>query len=258
MSTAPQSLVAPEARLGRDVQIGHGTRIYPNAVIGDNCTIEDFCVIGHPSRGRWAGQPLQIGPNSAIRSHAVLYEGSQFGSRLETGHHVLIREGTVAGENLRIGSFSDIEGDCQIGDFCRFHGYVHVGRGSRIGHFVWLYSLTTLTNDPLPPSDVADPVKIEDGCVVAVGATLLPGTILKRGCFVSVGSTVEGHIPSGAVLRGNPGQIVSHVSLLRSLEHGVAHPWMGHYGHNYPDDAQARLAALQAQIVSDREAFVLQ
>ena len=104
----------------------------------------------------------------------MLYEGSEFGAGLQTGHHVLIREGTRAGRDLRIGSYSDIEGDCTIGDCGRFHGYAHVGRGSRIGNFVHLYSLTILLNDPLPPSNIMQPATLEDGVVVAVGATVMP------------------------------------------------------------------------------------
>ena len=106
MKNVPTSLVAPEARISRNVSIGYGTRIHANCEIAENCTIGDFCIIGHPARGRWAGQPVRIGAHSIIRSHCVLYEGSQFGSRLEMGHHVLIREATVAGENRPGGDFA--------------------------------------------------------------------------------------------------------------------------------------------------------
>lgn len=244
--------ISPQARIGARVQVGHGSRIHGSAVIGDDSVIGDFCIIGHPAGGRWKSQPLVLGSNAVIRSHTILYEGSTFGPRLETGHHVLLREGTRAGENLRLGSFSDIEGDCEVGDFNRLHSYAHVGRGSRIGHFNWIYSLTTLTNDPLPPSDVHAPVTIEDGCVVAVGAVLLPGSVLRTGCFVTAHCTAGGEIPPGAVVSGNPGRVVSHVTLLCDLANGLRHPWMCHFAAAYPAHAQERIADLQQTIEASR------
>jgi len=256
MTDTLQSLIDPKAKLGRRVQIGHGARIYGSAHIGDDCQLGDHCIIGHPAGGRWSNQPVVLGSGATIRSHSVIYEGSEFGPKLETGHHVLIREGTIAGPNLRVGSFSDLEGDCTIGDFCRFHSYTHVGRGSRIGHFVWLYSLTTLTNDPLPPSDLVAAVVLEDGVVVCVGATLMPGTILRRGAYVSAQSTVSGEVPAGAVVSGPQGRIVSHVSFVMNLEHGIRHPWMGHFSSHYPEEAQPRLRQLREAILAGRDEFV--
>ena len=51
-----------------------------------------------------------IGPNSNIRSHTVIYQGATFEEKLETGHHSLIRENIHAGKNLRVGSYSELEG----------------------------------------------------------------------------------------------------------------------------------------------------
>lgn len=252
-----ETWIAPEAKIGRNVTVGLGTRIYPRVEIGDNTTIDDCCVIGRPAGGSFAGCLLSIGAGSVIRSHTVLYEGSRLGERFEVGHHSLIREGTRAGTNLKVGSFSDIEGDCEIGDYCRFHGYVHIGRGSQIGHFVWLYSITTLTNDALPPSDLAMPVRIEDGVVVCVGALMYPGAVIRRGAFISAGAHVRGEVPAGAVISGLDGRIVSHVTLLAHLESGTRHPWMRHFGHYYPPEAQSRIAALLDQILADRAALQL-
>jgi acetyltransferase-like isoleucine patch superfamily enzyme len=250
-----EQLISPQATIGANVQIGELTRVYPNVVIGDNTTVDTHCVIGHPAQGRWTGHPVRVGAGSVLRSHTVMYEGSEFGPRLETGHHTLLREGIQAGENLRVGSFSDLEGDCVIGDFARFHSYVHVARGSKIGHFVWLFSLTTLTNDPLPPCDFAAPVTIEDGVVVCVGNTVLPGTILRRGCFITAGSMAKGEIPEGAVVTGNPGRVSFHVSNLMNPQVGLQHPWMNHFRSGYPAHAQERLDALRDAIMAGRGRF---
>lgn len=240
-------LISPNATIGANVEIGVGVRIYDNVVIGANCTIADHCVIGAPTKHpRFSGKSVVVGAHATIRSHSVIYEGSSYGAGLETGHHVVLREGTVAGENLRVGNFSDVEGDCQIGDYCRFHGYAHIGKGSRIGDFVWIFSLVTLTNDPLPPSHLATPVTIEDGAVLAVGATPLPGSYIGMGAFIGAGSQVRGKIPPGAVVLD--GKVAFGVHRLCSLEYGIAHPWMTHFKDAYPEDAWARLDQLSKDV----------
>lgn len=250
----PDARVSAAAKIGRNVRIGPGSIVHENVEVGDDSVVGECCVLGHQGPGEIA--PLSIGPRSVIRSHAVLYAASRFGPRLETGHHVVIRERTVAGENLRVGNFSDIEGDCTFGDFCRLHGYAHVGKGSRIGNFVWLYSLTTATNDPLPPSALADPVTIDDGAVVCVGVTMMPGTVIGRGAFVSAGTLAKGTIPPGAVVEGPDCRVVSHVTGLMHLPTGTRHPWLRHFQSAFPAEAENRLRQLLAEISANR--FTLQ
>lgn len=247
---AETARIHPGARIGQDVTVGEYTVIHENVVIKDGCTIQDFCVLG--VKGPRTSEPLILGPGAIIRSHSVLYEHSTIGANLETGHHVVIRERSVIGENLRIGNFSDVEGDCIIGDFTRFHGYVQVGKGSRIGSFVWLFSLTTATNDPLPPSRLSRPVTLEDGVVICVGVTLMPGSTLGKGAFLAAGSRAVGDIPAGAVVSGPDGEVKFHVSRLLDLDTGLRHPWINHFGYVYPEQAQSRLTTLLDEIMKTR------
>jgi UDP-3-O-[3-hydroxymyristoyl] glucosamine N-acyltransferase len=245
--------VSTEARIGKNVTIGDFTVVHANVEIGDNSLIQEHCLLG--VRGPNTSEPLRLGAGAHIRSHTVLYEHSRIGPGLDTGHHVVIRERSRIGENLRLGNNSDIEGDCEIGDFCRFHGYVHVGKGTHIGDFVWLFSLTTVTNDPLPPSDLTVPVSIGDGVVICVGTTLLPGCELGAGAFACAGAHVHGRVPIGAVVTGPQGRILFHVSRLMDIETGLNHPWMQHYRRVYPAHAQERLERLLERIQATRTEF---
>lgn len=249
----PDAFVSTGAHLGTGVDIGPGAVIHDGVQLGDHVKVGSHCILGQTGPG--AEGETVIGERSIIRSHAVIYAGCKLGSRLETGHHVVIRDGTRAGENLRIGNLSDIEGCCAIGDYCRFHGYVHVGRGSTIGNFVWLYSLSIATNDPLPPSDIHDPVAIGDGAVVCVGATLMPGTSLGMGAFVCAGAAAAGDIPAGAVVSGPDGRIVNHVKRLVHLASGLQHPWMNHFRRGFPEECYPRLEALQRRILESQSDF---
>ncbi len=235
--------ISDKAIIGNNCKIGDFTIIYDDVIIGNNVSIGDNCVIGLPNN--LSNDKLFIGDNSTIRSHSVIYKGSKFKSKLETGHHVLIRENTIAGDNLRIGSYSDIEGDCEVGDYTRIHGYVHVGKGSKIGSFVWLYSLVTLTNDPLPPSHIERPVIIEDGVVVSVNATILPGVKLSMGTFIASGIVVNKNTNVGDVIANSQDYIPNlKVKSLIDLETKTQHPWMNHFIDAYPEVCHDRILEL--------------
>jgi UDP-3-O-[3-hydroxymyristoyl] glucosamine N-acyltransferase len=246
-SRFPDAFVALGAEIGVGVEIGPGTVVHEKVRLGDRTRVGPMCTIG--CEAETLG-PTAVGDDSIIRSHAAIYGGCELGKFLEASHHVVIRDGTRAGENLRIGNFSDIEGQCTIGDFCRCHGYVHVGRGSTIGDFVWLYSLVTALNDPLPPSEIEEPVTIGSGAVVCVGATLMPGTHIGIGAFVCSGATAKGEVPAGAVIEGANGAVVNSVRRLVHLDSGLQHPWMNHFHRGFPESCHARLEALRREVLA--------
>jgi len=71
-------------QLGTNVRIGDNTIIYNNVVIGDNAIIANDCVIGEPLHSYYYDNeyinPLTIiGSDSLIRSHTIIYAGSEFG-----------------------------------------------------------------------------------------------------------------------------------------------------------------------------------
>ena len=128
--------------LGKNVKIGDNTIIYDNVRIGDDTIICNDCVIGEPLNAyyhatEYENPLLVIGNNTLIRSHTIIYAGSTFGDNLQTGHRVTIRENTIAGCNCAFGSYTDIQGECKIGNYVRLHSLVNIGQGSEIGDFVF-------------------------------------------------------------------------------------------------------------------------
>lgn len=241
-------LISEHAKIGKHVKIGDNTKIYNNVIIGDNSIIGDNCIIGHPASGELHDMPLIIGKESLVRSHTILYEGSCFGDALQVGHQSLLREGIIAGKNLQVGSFNDLEGDCKIGDFVRFHSNVHVGRGSNIGNLVWLYPYVVLTNDPLPPSGLKEGVTLKDGVVVCTSSVILPNSTLEEGVFVAAMSRAGGHVPIGSLVIGAKGQIIGSIRKLNHKESKKHHPWMNHYSWAYPEEAQVMISKLKYKI----------
>ena len=242
--------ISPKAKLGKNIDIGHGVIIYDNVDIGDGTIIEPHCLIGVPVKKKLKDNILKIGKDSHIRSHSVLYEGSKLDNNFSCGHYTLVREMTKTGLSCQIGSHGDIEGYCSLGDYVKCHSYVHIGQFSEIRNFVWIYSLTTLTNDPMPPSKEVQGVFIDDGVVICVGALILPGTTLRKGAFIPANSLVSGEVPTGAVYTNDTSSKISlHVKNLIHIDSGIRHPWMRHFSEKYPPEAQSRIKKLYNEIL---------
>ncbi len=236
----PTAVVSTGALLGENSVVGPFTIIHEGVRIGANARIGSHCEIGHPTPLA-EGAPLVIGDDALIRSHSVFYAGSTFGRGLVTGHHVTVREKTIAGEGFQIGTFADIQGHCRIGHHVRTQSSVTIGHGSAIGNFVWLYPGVLLTNDPNPPSTQICGVAIEDYVVIAVKSTLLPGVRIGRGSFVAAHSLVTQDMPPDSVVSGNPAKRMCRVGDMRMKDNPAqrAYPWRARFGRGYPPEVLA-------------------
>ena len=237
----PTALIGDGVTIGRDVTIGPRVIVYDNVTIGDGVWIGADVILGEPVAGiyrnadRYNNPPLMIGASSIIRSGCIIYAGSTFGDRLETGHRVTIREGTVAGVNFRVGTLSDIQGDCKIGDYVRFHSNVHIGQKSVIGNYVWIFPYVVLTNDPHPPSDLMVGVVVEDFAVIATMSVILPGVAVGQDALIGAGSIVSRNVSKEDVVVGNPAKRVASVRDIKSKQSGKSvYPWREHFDRGMP------------------------
>jgi acetyltransferase-like isoleucine patch superfamily enzyme len=225
----------PGVTVEDDVLIGRHTIIHPGTIIRRGSRIGAFCELGHPS-DLARNQELVIGPDSIIRSHSVFYTGSEFGEGLRTGHRVTVRENTVAGSNFQIGTLSDIQGHCTIGDHVRFHSNVHIGQGAKIGNFVFIFPYVVLTNDPTPPSEGLEGVTVEDYAAIATMTTILPGITVGRGALVGAHSLVRDDVPADTICVGSPGKNVGPTSRIKLKTGEPAYPWRRHFHRGYPEE----------------------
>ena len=238
------AIVSPSAKISENVSIGPYSIVHDNVILKAGTSIGSHCEIGLPSPLA-EGSPLIIGAGSMIRSHSIFYEGSTFGDRLVTGHRVTVREKTQAGENLQIGTLSDIQGHCEIGNYVRFHSNVHIGQHSSIGNFVWIFPYVVLTNDPHPPSNTMMGATIEDYVAIATMSVILPGVTVKTGALVAAHSSVARDVESDTVVGGSPAKYICDTSKIK-LKDGSgasAYPWRKHFHRGYPEQVVAEWLA---------------
>lgn len=228
----PTAIVEAGAQLGTRVSIGAFSLIRANAIIGANSTIGSHCVIGEGN-----DEPLLVGSDSVVRSHNVIYGGSEIGGSLETGHAVIIRESMRIGDGVRVGTNSDLQGHATIGHFVRLHSGVQVNHGTVIEDFAWLFPYVVLTNDPHPPSDGAT-IGPVIGRAAAVGARslVLPGIRIGAGSLVAAGSTVTRNVDDGRIVMGVPARDVGTTESIRWRGGGDErpYPWWNHFRRGYP------------------------
>lgn len=253
----PYAFVSRRATLGEDVEIGPGTVIHPRARIGSRCRIGPYCIIGeagaeigdevtigayceigHPAAVS-EGTPVVIGAGSRIRSHSVFYEGSSFGEGLVTGHRVTVRERTRVGKGFQLGTLSDVQGHCTIGNHVRTHSNVHVCHAAVIEDFVWIFPYVVLTNDPHPPSDGfrVGPI-IRRFAVIATHACVMPAVEVGEDSVIAAKALVTKDVPAGKVVAGVPAKVICDVQKieLKDGSQRPAYPWRRHFHRGYPEE----------------------
>lgn len=246
-------IVGSNVIMGNNVILGHNVIIEDNVQIGDNSYIDNNsiirsyvnigsnafigsnCIIGEYQNDFCIDKmdyihKLKIGKNALIRSGSIIYSGSEVGDDFQTGHHVTVREKTKLGKNVSIGTLSDIQGNCTIGNYVRMHSNVHIGQLSVIDDFVWIYPYVVLTNDPTPPSNHFKGVHVRSFAIIATGSIIMPGLEIGQDSLIGAGTIVTKSVDSYTVFVGNPGKSVSDVREVRNKVTGeLVYPWREHF-----------------------------
>lgn len=249
-------IISKKANIGENVTIGHNCIIEDDVTIGNGCYIDSNtiirsgvtladnsfvganCIIGEYwldfiKDRQYHAHPLTIGKDAIIRSGSILYAGSQIGDGFQTGHQVTIREKAQIGDHVSVGTLSDIQGNCTIGNYVRLHSNVHIGQLSRVDDFVWIFPYVVLTNDPTPPSNDFVGVHIHPFAIVATGSVVMPGIEIAQDALVGAGAIVTKNVDKYAVAVGNPAKTISDVRKIKNKITGEpVYPWR-HQFKNY-------------------------
>lgn len=233
--------IGENVKIGKNVNIGPNAVIYDNVEIGDDSNIGANVILGEPlmrfydDKNAYENPRLIIGSKALIRSGTKIYAGSAIGDKFECGHNVTIREGTTAGFNWRVGTLSDIQGHCEIGDYVRFHSNVHIGHKSKICNYVWIFPYVVLTNDPHPPSNELMGVTVDEFAVIATMSVILPGVNVGKNSLIGAGSVVKRNVDEGSVVAGNPAKPICLITDIKSKTTGISvYPWPEHFSRSMP------------------------
>ncbi|MEG0681803.1 MAG: acyltransferase [Eubacterium sp.] len=146
-----------------------------------------------------------------------------------------IREGSKIGNHVRIGTLSDIQGHCEIGNYVNMHSNVHIGQKSMIKDYVWIFPYVILTNDPTPPSDELLGVTVESFAIISTGVIVLPGVHIAEDTLIGAGAIVNKDVEEGKVVVGNPGKTICDITKIKNkFTNEQVYPWRYSFDRGMP------------------------
>jgi acetyltransferase-like isoleucine patch superfamily enzyme len=194
--------------------------------VGDGIVSDENVIVNCRSGRRgYGGGPLRLGRRARLRSGTVLYEGTRIGDDFETGHHVVVREDNVLGDQVSIWSNTVIDYGCVIGNRVKIHSLCYVAQFTEIEDDAFLAPGVIVANDLYPGR--ADSSEAMRGPIIKVGAqiganvTLLPFITVGAGALVGAGSVVTRDIPAGMLAYGSPAAPVRPVAELEPIAQRV-------------------------------------
>lgn len=143
---------------------------------------------------------------------------------IEDGVRIFHPEHVYLGDHVYLGHDAFVHGyhrgNIEIGDdtWVGPQAYLHGAAGLRIGSSVGIGPgvriITSQHQDegrdrPILWSSLTfEPVTVEDDADIGVGAVLLPGITVGKGCIVGAGAVVTRSLPAYTVCAGNPARVL--------------------------------------------------
>jgi acetyltransferase-like isoleucine patch superfamily enzyme len=202
--------------------------------VGETIVAADV-ILGHPSkdsllkhRSFEALGEVTIGSGCILRSGTVVYETVRLGNDVQTGHHVVIREGVTIGDGSVVGGFSVVREHAHLGRNVRLMESVSISEGAELGNDIFIGPHVCFTAGRqmtgaleaagrMTYADAAASegkywegasVIVEDDVRIGANSVILAGVRLGKGCVVAAGAVVSYDVPAGAVAAGNPARLL--------------------------------------------------
>lgn len=193
-------------------------------VIGPGLRADEGVLVAYPP-DRDVDAAFVLGAGARLRAGTVLYAGSRIGDRFQTGHHVVVREESVIGDDVSVWSNSVVDYGCSLGDGVKVHANCYVAQYTRLAAGVFLAPGVTLANDLYPGRSESAAVMtgptIGAGAQIGVNATILPFVAIGEHAIIGAGAVVTRDVPAGMLAYGNPAVVAGPVAELADLDERI-------------------------------------
>jgi acetyltransferase-like isoleucine patch superfamily enzyme len=128
--------------------------------------------------------------------------------------------GCEIGDDVKIGTFVEIQKGVKIGNRCKISSHTFVCEGVTLEDDVFVGHHVVFTNDRYPQATnaagqlkteadwVCLPTLVKRGAAIGSGAVLLCGITIGEQALVGAGSVVTKDVAPGAVVAGNPARVL--------------------------------------------------
>ena len=140
-------------------------------------------------------------------------------------HDFINLYGCEIGDDVKIGTFVEIQKWAIIGNRCKISSHSFICEGVTLEEGVFIGHSVTFTNDRYPrATNVTGELQTEadwkcvrtlvkKGASIGSGATLLCGITIGENAMIGAGSVVTKDVPAGVTVAGNPARIMRPISL---------------------------------------------
>jgi acetyltransferase-like isoleucine patch superfamily enzyme len=142
--------------------------------------------------------------------------------------------GCEIGDDVKIGSFVEIQKGARIGNRCKISSHSFLCEGVVLEDEVFVGHNVTFINDRYPratnelgePQTEADweciPTTVKRGASIGSGATLLCGITVGEQAVVGAGSVVTKDVAPGAIVAGNPARVIRMLQTAEIYESAIS------------------------------------
>jgi acetyltransferase-like isoleucine patch superfamily enzyme len=138
--------------------------------------------------------------------------------------------GCEIGDDVKIGTFVEIQKGAKIGHRCKISSHTFVCEGVTIEDEVFIGHNVTFINDRYPRATngggalqteadwSCESTVVKRGASIGSGAVLLCGVTVGENAIVGAGSVVTRDVPAGAVVAGNPARVLKSARAKAAVE----------------------------------------
>jgi UDP-2-acetamido-3-amino-2,3-dideoxy-glucuronate N-acetyltransferase len=198
--------------------------VHPGTVLGEGVKVLEHAVVGkQPSlspRSTAKREPLPpttIGDGTIVSTGAIVFAGSEIGSRVILGDQSCVRERVTIGDDVVVGRGSLVENDTTIGALTKIQAEAYITAYSTLEDNVFIAPCVVTTNDNFMGRterrhELTKGPTIRRGARVGGGAILCPAVEIGEEAFVGAGAVVVQDVPPRKLVVGNPARVLRDVA----------------------------------------------
>lgn len=197
-----QYYLEPTVTVGKNVIIQPFAVVKGNTVLEDGCVVESFSYLDN----------AHVGKNTEIRSSRIT--DSTVGKDCTVGPNAHIRQGSVVGDNCRIGNYVELKNST-------------LGNGTKASHLAYIGDATVGKNCNIGCGVIfvnydgkhKHHTNVGDNCFIGCNTNLVAPLEVGSGCYIACGTTVDSNLPAGAFSIGRSYLTVKENRAAKYLSH---------------------------------------